>query len=381
MSQQIQLSSRKGGLGLREPKSYQFAAKLSAFIGKAENVGKFFPFLTENRQINNNNINDININNSMKWYQENDIESMNEIHRKSIEKYNDYTQHCENKFNDTIAPNYVYSPQLHQSHRDLIEIIDKSTLTKMYNIGTKYDHARMKSIQTNGALSWLNVPYNTLYSIEFDNTDYSMCLNYILGAKLDINEIVRCHRCNKEMDPFGTHATTCPYGGLTILRHNRICDKLMEILKQAGYECKREEKYKEDENGNFTELKGVPGDIEVLNYPVNGEYKTVYFDITVGNPCSKSYIHETSKTRCWLNDFNEKRKMKKYGNKANIFGLSFETYGAISYNVKSVLKHLANKISIQKQTVHENTLMHRMRSQMVAVLMHANAQMMKKSFN
>ena len=200
--------------------------------------------------------------------------------------------------------------------------------------------------------------------------------NYIFGSKLTFENNVICKRCNHIMDPYGTHALSCPHGGYTIMRHNNIRDVIFKYLKQAGYNVLKEEKFDDNNEDN---IDGIPGDIKILNYDINNEFKDLYLDVTVGNVMSQSYVDGAAKQRGYLNQLNEKRKSDKYGNQINIKGLSFETFGAISNNVKDIIKNIARKLEI-KQAVHNTVLINRIRSQMVAALMQANGRMLVKSF-
>jgi hypothetical protein len=68
--QQLSLSQKRGGFGLRRPSNFESAAKISSFRDKENSIEHFFPFLNDfdnkltyyNEMIKNNNLqNEINI--------------------------------------------------------------------------------------------------------------------------------------------------------------------------------------------------------------------------------------------------------------------------------------------------------------------------------
>ena len=367
MDYQSQLSQKKGGFGLRQPDNYHFAAKLSADGDKEDKIRRFFLFL------------DMDNDNNIKWYNTHNYDQYMQLYQNELIKHTDHMNQLIDGYNHVIEPYYSYIPTQHKKHKDLIDTMDKYMLSKIYELGNEYDKARIKSIQTNGACSWMNIPYNNIYSIKFDNLSLQVLSNLIMGSKQNFKDN-HCNRCHKHMDQHGYHALSCPNGALTIIRHNKVRDVIFDYCIKAGYNATKEERYKMDEiDMKWKQVEGVPGDIKIENYNLNGRNETVYFDVTIGNIFDDSYIKNTSKERGWLNNFKEKQKSDKYQNVHNVIGLAMEVTGAISPNLKALIMQISKRLETTTN-VHFTTLINRIRSQIIATLMQENAKMIYKSF-
>ena len=338
---QIQLSSRRGGLGLRMPKQYEIAAKLSAFKGMESEIERFCLFSTNAVSMNMNGSENDEIFYSKKWNDLDEGKTRLLMFEKDLVREN-YQKLIE-RFDEIVYPLKYVSTQ-HTSNKALIETYDKHLLCMIYSNGSIEDKARMKGLSNNGSQGWLKVPYNYYLGEVYNNTETRVLLSLDLGC-----EIVRknqiCKKCGIEMDKYGYHALSCAKGGGMVRRHEAIKHCLNNCLKKAGFETKMEEKYKQDENGNY-EVTGVPGDIKIFDWKLNGseEERSVWLDVTVGNIHSKSYINFTSKTRGYLMRKKENEKSKKYQNKTDIYGLAFETLGGTSSNVSMIVRNIAKRM-------------------------------------
>ena len=205
--------------------------------------------------------------------------------------------------------------------------------------------------------------------------------SFLLGS-----EIVRheqdCKMCGRKMDIYGYHALSCPKGGGTHRRHEIIKNVLNKKFNEAGYETKLEQRYEMGANGHYKKVEGVPGDILVFNWNLEGDEneRNMYFDVTVGNIFEASYINYTSKTRAWLLGKKEEEKSKKYGNTPNVKGLALEVTGGMSDNLNEVLQVLAEKLE-DKTNIAKSIQMNRLRSSILSHMMKQQAHQVLKCYN
>ena len=171
-------------------------------------------------------------------------------------------------------------------------------------------------------------------------------------------------------------------GGGTHRRHDLIRNILNKKLNEAGYETKLEQKYELTDEGEYKAINGVPGDILVYNWDLEGaeNERNLYIDITAGNIFDSSYVNNTSKERAWLMNKKEKEKSQKYENAPNVKGLAFEVMGGMSTNVKAVLQRIAAKLE-DRTNVVKSIQMNRLRSKILAVMMKQQANQILKCYN
>ena len=165
-------------------------------------------------------------------------------------------------------------------------------------------------------------------------------------------------------------------------RHDLIRNILNKKLNEAGYETKFEQKYEMTDEGEFKPVHGVPGDILVYNWDLEGNEneRNLYIDITVGNIFDSTYINNTSKKRAWLMDKKEKDKSQKYDNAPNVKGLAFEVMGGMSKNVKAVLQRIAAKLE-DRTNIVKSIQMDRLRTRILAIMMKQQANQVLKCYN
>ena len=128
---------------------------------------------------------------------------------KSQQKLNHYIDQLIEGFNNWIGPNLKYYKQCDEpKHKVLLDLIDKKYLNDFYKIATKEDKARIKSISSNGASSWLDVVPNNMYGQQFSNMEYYVALSLYLGCDIISNDSV-CNKCGQKVDKKGYHALHC----------------------------------------------------------------------------------------------------------------------------------------------------------------------------
>ena len=362
MQYQIQMTKKRGGMGLRSPLQFYCATKISTLSGKLDKVQVFFDVGDED--------DDEDMDDEIKF----------KLYRESIKRYkNNYHQYIEDQifdFNNFIGPDlhYVYNKQV--KHRDLLELIDLKLLDLFYQNGDIYDKARIKSLSVNGATSWLDVVPNNIYGVKYDNQEMWVLLSLFFGCDIS-NKDKLCFKCKQPTDRKGYHALHCPKGPHVIQRHNKIRDKINKYMKQSGLNTKIEQKYKYDENKQeMIDNNGkVPGDILAYNFDDGNNY---YFDVVVGNVFAKSYINNTSKTRLFLANDKENKKISKYKDIQYFIPLAIEVMGAIGDKIKYIIQNLADKLAKMKKIKYE-IMMNRIRKNIIAILMKHNAKMIISS--
>ena len=110
-----------------------------------------------------------------------------------------------------------------------------------------------------------------------------------------------------------------------------------------------------------------------------GDTKT-YFDLTVGNIFSNSYIKKASMERLYLAKFKEKEKEKKYNNHKDIKGLGLECLGGVSPNFKELLQDIAEQLE-NRTEINRSIWMNKMRSRLMMELMYYNTKMVQQCYN
>jgi hypothetical protein len=261
--------------------------------------------------------------------------------------------------------------------------MDKKMRQQIINTGTDHDIERIYALSANGAMSWINLPYNYKWSIEFPNRIFIVAKSLILGNKLFNENNNKCNRCDDKMDLFGHHALHCPDGGNVIKRHDKICDFLFEYIKKRWPDAKKEQRYELIEmiNGKPEKIRITdrPGDIWIPNWLfITLDIGPIYLDITIGNNFNKSNINDAKSGIGKLAQVLENKKGKKYRNKDDISGLGMEVFGAQSESFKFVLHQISKQLA--NMSVLSNTeWLHRIRSKMIGYLMFENCMMIIES--
>ena len=251
--------------------------------------------------------------------------------------------------------------------------MDKNYLLQIKKIGNKNDIARAGCLNNNGALGWLNVPFNYKWSQKFGNQEFFVNMSLILGSRISNYDYYWCAGCGRKADPYGYHALHCTgKSGCNLFdRHDAICDLIMKYLKRAGYPYKAEARW-DDKTGH--RLLERPGDIKILNFTMdNLDAMDCYFDVTIANIFAGKHINRAQK-RAEVAEWSQNQKLSKYRFDDNIFGLGYEVLGGMSSNFKSLIREIAMTMEVRTQ-VKASIWVSRMRTQLNALLMKNNAKM------
>ena len=347
----------------------------------------------------NHNINQFNILrneiNGMNWFIADSefIDLWNTRFQRLVDNHQERYQMAINKFNDFIGPNYVFNEFRHKTHNSLLDLMDKKHFIEYQAKASQLDMARIYSISNSGAMSWTNVIYNWEVPRRLSNQQMFIALSLVMGLPIFPYNNIYCLRCKNKMDIYGHHCLSCVDTDYLYKRHDRLVDILFHYAKLAGFVVFKDARY-EKVDGKWIRRHSRPGDIAIVNWQLddngnnnnngNGnnfiEDNKTYFDLTVGNIFSGSYIKHTSKSRLYLAKFKEKEKEKKYGNKDDIWGLGLECLGGMSPKFKELLQDIAEQLE-NKTEINRSIWMNKIRSRLMMELMYYNVKMVQQCYN
>ena len=90
---------------------------------------------------------------------------------KKISEYVDRLRSNNEELNKIISPNSVYAFNIYKTHKTL-DLIDKKKIEMINKFGNECGKARVLSLSCNGALAWLNVPWNMYCSTRYDDKKF-----------------------------------------------------------------------------------------------------------------------------------------------------------------------------------------------------------------
>ena len=128
----------------------------------------------------------------------------NQIFYNLQQKHNNYLSVMINKFKDFIGPDMAYNENDDNTHKELLQLINKKYLSLFYEKADDKDRARIKSLSVNGALSWMNIALNNNYGVKCSNLEFYVLLSLIFGCELIKNKSI-CKKCKKLIDNYGHH--------------------------------------------------------------------------------------------------------------------------------------------------------------------------------
>ncbi|KAL5487296.1 hypothetical protein EMCRGX_G019879 [Ephydatia muelleri] len=110
--------------------------------------------------------------------------------------------------------------------------LDDRVFNILLNSSSVADKARLLSVSSPHAASWLSVVPSENLGLHLDPPVFQVAIKWWLG--LDTSEGSQCALCpGSTLDHLGHHAVTCKYGGDVVSRHNRIRDILVETCRRA----------------------------------------------------------------------------------------------------------------------------------------------------
>ena len=281
-------------------------------------------------------------------------------------------------FNGIVGPKYSYDALVQTTHKKLLQLMDKKFMDEVLDKADWKDVVRIKCLSNNGALSWLNVPYNMNWSIEFNNQYFFLLLCLVLGAPVASKDYF-CRGCHSVADKFGYHALSCAGadGKQLFRRHDSLCNYLAKWLEQAHYQIEMEARYIQ-KDGLWVRSLQRPGDIKIIDFSVMADQpQDLYLDICVGNIFAPSHL-TVAQRRIGLAKQLQEMKSRKYNHRPDIKGLGYEVLGGMSPNFKLILNEIGTQLENNSCVSREHWI-HRLRAQLNARLMLCNVRMLLDS--
>ncbi|KAL5506716.1 hypothetical protein EMCRGX_G008446 [Ephydatia muelleri] len=200
-----------------------------------------------------------------------------------------------------------------QQHK-LSSMLDTHMFNLMLENSSTADRARLLSVSSAHASSWLSVVPSQGLGLHLDPPVHQIAIKWWLG--LDTSQGSQCALCpGIALDPLGHHAITCKRGGDVVTRHNTLRDVLAEICHRAHL--------------------GV---------------QTAAFDISVTSPLNTLTLLEAGVSAGSAAQATETRKHMANDAKCNELGwlcvpLVAETYGAWGKEAMEAFSQLASRLA------------------------------------
>ena len=180
----------------------------------------------------------------------------------------------------------IYIPLPTKSHfqHDLSQRIENCQFHALYNSGSLADRARLLSISSAHASSWLQVVPSPRQSCDMATSEMQWGIKWWLGLPLT-PELGVCAYCpDKALDAH--HAVTCKFGGDVVARHNALRNAIFDFCKRALLNPKLEAGAGLGHERRLTR----PADILIPNWS-NGD-KPAAIDVSITSPLKSNILSE-----------------------------------------------------------------------------------------
>ena len=245
-------------------------------------------------------------------------------------KTNDHLCSAVAYFNPNVPPDMALqidailsAPSVQQNK--LSSMLDTHMFNLMLEKSSTADRARLLSVSSAHASSWLSVVPSQGLGLHLDPPVHQIAIKWWLG--LDTSQRSQCALCpGIALDPLGHHAITCKRGGDVVTRHNTLRDVLAEICHRAHLGVQVEAG--NDLNADHSHTG--PADLLLTNWAT---CKTAAFDISVTSPLNTLTLLEAGVSAGSAAQATETRKHMANDAKCNELGwlcvpLVVETYRA-----------------------------------------------------
>ena len=203
------------------------------------------------------------------------------------------------------------------------------------------DKARLLSVSSPHAGSWLSVTPSEGLGLHLDPSQFQVAIKWWLG--LDLSYGSCCPLCPEiALDPLGHHAVTCKRGGDVVSRHNKLRDVLAESCRRANLVVQVEM------GNNLTNHSHTrPADLLVPNWVLG---KAAAFDLSVTSPLNPTTLLEASVTTGVAALTTELRKHSSNDTKCKELDwvcvpLVVESYGAWGKEALESISQLASRLA------------------------------------
>ena len=198
------------------------------------------------------------------------------------------------------------------------------------------DQARLLSVSTPHASSWLSVLSSQGLGLHLDAPVHQVAIKWWLG--MDTSQGSQCALC-----PLDHHATTCKCGGDVVVRHSTLRDVLAETCHRAHFGI-------QVEAGNYLTADHShthPADLLLTKWTTG---KTAAFDISVTSPLNTHTLMEAGVSAGSAALATEGRKHRANDAKSKELGwlgvpLVAETYGGWGNEAVEAFSQQASRLA------------------------------------
>ena len=220
--------------------------------------------------------------------------------------------------------------------------LDDRVFNMLLNSSSVADKARLLSVSSPHAASWLSVVPSENLGLHLDPPVFQVAIKWWLG--LDTSEGSQCALCpGNTLDHLGHHAVTCKYGGDVVSRHNRIRDILVETCRRAHIGVKEEV----GNNLSRDHSKTRPADILLPNWFLG---RTAALDVSITSPLNPVTLLEAGVSATAAAQATEARKHQANDPKCSELGwvcvpMVVETYGAWGKEATAIISSVASRLA------------------------------------
>ena len=249
-------------------------------------------------------------------------------------------------FNSLVSPADVVSVESFLttpvSQKSLSGKLDDHVFNLLLNSSSVADKARLLSVSSPHAASWLSVGPSESLGLHMDPPVFQVAIKWWLG--LDVSEGSPCALCpGSTLDHLGHHAVICKYGGDVVTRHNMIRDILVETCRRAHIGVKVEV----SNNLSRDHSKTRPADILLPNWFLG---RTAALDVSITSPLNPVNLLEAGVSATAAAQATESRKHHTNDPKCSDLGwvcvpMVVETYGAWGKEATAIISSVASRLA------------------------------------
>ena len=247
--------------------------------------------------------------------------------------------------------------------------LDDRVFNMLLNSSSVADKARLLSVSSPHAASWLSVVPSENLGLHLDPPVFQVAIKWWLG--LDTSEGSQCALCpGSTLDHLGHHAVTCKYGGDVVSHHYRIRDILVETCRRAHIGVKVEV----GNNLSRDHSKTRPADILLPNWFLG---RTAALDVSITSPLNPVTLLEAGVSATAAAQATEARKHQANDPKCSELGwvcvpMAVETYGAWGKEATAIISSVASRLATSTCRP-KSTILHEIYGRLNLNLVCANA--------
>ena len=277
-----------------------------------------------------------------------------------------------NLFNLQVsAEDTVSIPLPTKSHfqHDLSQRIENCQFHALYNYGSLADRARLLSISSVHASSWLQVVPSPRQGCDLTTSEMQWGIKWWLGLPLT-PELGVCAYCpDKALDAH--HAVTCKFGGDVVARHNALRNAIFDFCKRALLNPKLEAGAGLGHERRLTR----PADILIPSW--SNSDKPAAIDVSITSPLKSNILSEAGVVAGAAARQTEERKHISNDTICSELGwkcvpLVVETFGAWGRTAGQFFGELASRLAAQSHS-SKTIMLNNIYGRLSLTLVRANA--------